>query len=145
MSPEEIEGYRSGAGLKMALPAELNGYPGPKHALDLAEELELTATQVVLLQELYDELLPEATRLGEGILAGEAALEAAFRKENINETYLEEQLMMLAQLYGDIRLAHLRTHLATKDILSPDQLGRYNQLRGYGEGGTKETSEHNGH
>lgn len=145
MSPEQIEGYRSGSGLGMALPAELNGYPGPKHALDLAEELELTATQVEALQRLYSELLPEAVRLGEDILAGEAALEAAFRTEGIDETYLEAQLTTLGQLYAELRFVHLRTHLATKGILTPHQVRLYNQLRGYEQAGTSKPSGHSGH
>lgn len=45
IDPATIEGYRTGAGLGMALPAELNGYPGPRHVLDLAAELELTSDQ----------------------------------------------------------------------------------------------------
>ncbi|MEE8390439.1 MAG: hypothetical protein V3S14_06535 [Anaerolineae bacterium] len=38
---DTIEGYLTGAGLGFALPAELNGYPGPRHVLDLASDLEL--------------------------------------------------------------------------------------------------------
>ena len=42
LAPSEVEDLRQGNGMGMALPAELNGYPGPRHVLDLAEELNLT-------------------------------------------------------------------------------------------------------
>ena len=45
LSFEDIESIKSGDGWGMAKPAELNGYPGPRHALDLAEELNLTTDQ----------------------------------------------------------------------------------------------------
>lgn len=83
MSAEEIEGYHTGKGLGMALPAELNGYPGPRHVLDLANELNLTDDQQQAIQTLYDGMLPEAIRVGESILEHEAELESAFR-DNID-------------------------------------------------------------
>ena len=39
IDPQTIAGYLAGEGLGMALPAELNGYPGPRHVLDLRSEL----------------------------------------------------------------------------------------------------------
>src|SRR5687768_9587041 len=45
LSPEEIEGYQKGAGLGYAKPAELNSYPGPLHALEMAERLGLSEEQ----------------------------------------------------------------------------------------------------
>src|SRR5688500_10594545 len=54
LSPETIETYRTGAGGGLALPAELNGYPGPRHVLNLAAELTLTQDQQEGVQALYD-------------------------------------------------------------------------------------------
>src|SRR5690606_34217987 len=35
-----VNNYLSGAGMGFALSAELNGYPGPRHVLDLADSLQ---------------------------------------------------------------------------------------------------------
>lgn len=131
ISPEQIEIYQTGAGGGMALPAELNGYPGPFHVLDLAEELELTEDQQAQIQTLYDEMLPEAIDLGNRILAAEAELELAFRENTIDETFLESQLLTIGELKAQLRYVHLHTHLATVDILTQHQVVVYNTLRGY--------------
>jgi Spy/CpxP family protein refolding chaperone len=131
MSEETIDAYRMGSGNGIALPAELNGYPGPRHVLDLADELELTDEQREPIQALYNAMQPEAIRIGEAILAGEAALELAFRDQTIDESSLEAQLTTLGTLQAELRFVHLRTHLATIDILTSEQVERYNILRGY--------------
>jgi Spy/CpxP family protein refolding chaperone len=131
LSPEQIETYRTGGGGGMALPAELNGYPGPRHVLDLVDDLELTDDQRSQIQALYDEMLPEAIDLGNQILAAEAELELAFRERNIDEAILENQLLAIGELQAQLRFVHLRTHLATIDVLTQHQVVVYNSLRGY--------------
>ena len=145
LSPEQIEGYRTGAGLGMALPAELNGYPGPRHVLDLSDELELTDDQNNEIQALYNDMLPEAIRLGEEILAKEGALEEAFREGSIQDETLETQLSELGVLYSQLRFTHLRTHLSTIDILTPHQVFLYNSIRGYANEMPEGHSGHAGH
>ena len=140
LSPEQIETYRTGVGGGLALPAELNGYPGPRHVLDLADELDLTEDQQARIQALYDDMLPQAIDLGEQILQLEAELELAFRENRIDEVFLETQLLAIGNLQAQLRFVHLRTHLATIDMLTPHQIVRYNTLRGYETGQT-----HQGH
>jgi hypothetical protein len=45
LSDEDIAALLKGEGMGMAKAAELNGYPGPRHVLDLAQELGLTDSQ----------------------------------------------------------------------------------------------------
>jgi len=123
----------------LALPAELNGYPGSRHVLDLAEELELTEDQQTEIQALYDGMRPEAVLLGEQILQAESALELAFRDNTMDDTFLEAQLNEIGALQAQLRFVHLRTHIATVEILTPHQIGRYTSLRGYDT-----NSEHQG-
>ncbi|MEL6269494.1 MAG: hypothetical protein AAFR22_06760, partial [Chloroflexota bacterium] len=92
ISPEDINGFRTGAGMGFALPAELNGYPGPRHVLDLAEELELTEDQLEAVEALYDDMLPQAIDLGEQLLRAEADLEVAFREGTIAADGLQDAL-----------------------------------------------------
>jgi hypothetical protein len=128
-----IEEYLTGKGMGLALPAELNGYPGPRHVIDLADDLELSPEQLTLIQALFDEMQPQAIALGEEILVAEAALEEDFRQQKIDETSLESQLQTIATLQARLRFVHLSTHLATIDILSLHQVTLYNSLRGYSD------------
>jgi Spy/CpxP family protein refolding chaperone len=123
----------AGEGLGMALPAELNGYPGPRHLLALQIDLELTPEQVEQVQALFDTMQPQAIELGQAILAAEAQMEAGFRNQTIDEATLDTQLQQIADLQAQLRFVHLSTHLATVEILSPHQIQQYNVLRGYAE------------
>jgi Spy/CpxP family protein refolding chaperone len=143
MDAETIEGYLAGSGLGMALPAELNGYPGPRHVLELAEDLKITPEQQRQVQHLFDQMQPQAIDLGKQILEAEAALEQAFRTETITEATLEQQLAETGRLEAQLRFIHLRTHLATLDILSPHQVMAYNRLRGYDEMPAGHQHQHN--
>jgi hypothetical protein len=41
LSDQQIADLRAGRGMGLALPAELNGYPGPIHVLELGDQLRL--------------------------------------------------------------------------------------------------------
>ena len=42
LSDQQIADLNTGRGMGLALAAELNGYPGPSHVLELADKLEQT-------------------------------------------------------------------------------------------------------
>ena len=50
LSDEQIADLRAGRGMALALAAELNGYPGPAHLLELAGQLDLTVEQTPTLR-----------------------------------------------------------------------------------------------
>ena len=133
LADQTIEEYLTGKGMGLALPAELNGYPGPRHLLDLADDLELTSEQTAQIQALFDEMQPQAIALGKEILTAEATLEEDFRQQTIDNNSLESQLQTIATLQAQLRFVHLNTHLATVEILSPHQITLYNSLRGYSD------------
>jgi hypothetical protein len=62
----------------LALAAELNGYPGPYHVLELADKLELSADQRVSIQRLFDSMKAEALPLGAKLIEQEADLDKQF-------------------------------------------------------------------
>ena len=64
LSGEDLADLREGRGMGLALAGELNGYPGPKHVLELARELNLTEAQRARTQELFDAMKAEAVPLG---------------------------------------------------------------------------------
>jgi hypothetical protein len=45
LSGQQIDDLKNGRGMGLALAAELNGYPGPLHVLELADRLGLTRTK----------------------------------------------------------------------------------------------------
>jgi hypothetical protein len=47
LSAAEIAAYAEGKGQGFAKPAELNGYPGTMHVLELADQLALTSEQKI--------------------------------------------------------------------------------------------------
>jgi Spy/CpxP family protein refolding chaperone len=131
LSAEQIDDLQSGRGMGLALPAELNGYPGPRHVLDLADQLELTAEQQAEAQRLFDEMQAQAIVLGEQVIAGEAALDRLFALGAASDASVQTATIELGRLQGALRGHHLRYHLAMRDLLSPHQVMRYRQLRGY--------------
>ena len=135
LSPEEVEGLRNGAGMGFALSAELNGYPGPRHVLDMAKELELDAQQTAAVEEIQEAMEGEAVRLGEELLELEGELDRRFAHGHIDSAELSRLTGEIGRVRGELRAAHLAAHLRTREILLPEQTEAYNELRGYAHGG----------
>src|SRR6266403_2113948 len=79
LSEQQIEDPRTGRGIGMALAAELNGYPGPAHVLELASALDLSEAQRGRTQALFEEMQKAAMPLGNEVLATETELDQASR------------------------------------------------------------------
>jgi Spy/CpxP family protein refolding chaperone len=142
LSDEEVRAYLDGRGMGLAKPAELNGYPGPMHVLELAAKLELSEDQRARTQKAFEEMRAEAVRLGRLIVGKEADLNRAFAEGKVDANGLQQAVAEIARLQGELRVAHLRAHLTVKSLLSPRQVKRYDELRGYG---VKEGGPHQGH
>ncbi len=131
LSSEEIADLRGGRGMGLALAAELNGYPGPRHVLDLAGQLNLTDDQRTHIQQLFDSMKAEAVPIGQKLIAAERGLNRAFVERTITPEQLKAATAAIAEIQGKLRDTHLKYHLATAALLSPDQIQRYAELRGY--------------
>lgn len=131
VSNEEIDALRQGQGLSMALAAELNGYPGPRHVLDLGDDLELTAEQREALEPMFREMRARAMALGNEVLALEADLDRLFLDGNAVPERTRDLVTRIAELRGRLRYTHLHYHLETKALLTPAQVRKYAHLRGY--------------
>jgi Spy/CpxP family protein refolding chaperone len=138
LSTEEIEQLLQGHGMGLAKAAELNHYPGPRHVLDLGVKLELTPEQSAATQAAFERMREEAMRLGRQIVERERALDAMFAKGDIDAGKLRAATSEIARLQGDLRAAHLAAHLEMRRILSPAQIKKYDELRGYA-GADKQT------
>jgi len=142
LSAEEVEGYLSGAGMGFALAAELNGYPGPKHVLELADSLDLDAGQRARVSEIFELMRGQALELGAGILEREQVLDSLFASHTIMAISLAALTHEIGTLRGELRGVHLAAHLDTAASLSSEQMRRYQILRGYGDTGGH---RHRGH
>ena len=132
LSPEQMAELRAGRGMGLALAAELNGYPGPVHVLELAEPLGLTTEQRARSEELFRSMQAEARSLGAIVIAREAELDRLFVERRATAESVEAAVAHSGQAQASLRHAHLKYHLAMLDVLGPDQLRRYRELRGYG-------------
>lgn len=143
LSPQQIEGYLSGDGMGYAKAAELNRYPGPRHVLDLADELELTPAQRRQTQAIFEAMKDRAEALGVQVVDKERALDRQFASGEIDPTHLRTLLSDIGALEAQIRYTHLAAHLEQKALLSPHQVRMYDRLRGYGTGHGR--GGHHGH
>jgi hypothetical protein len=133
LSDQQVADLKAGRGMGLALAAELNGYPGPLHVLELATPLGLSDEQRAKVAELFDAMKREAVPLGERLIAAETALDRQFADKTITPSSLGDATRDIAALQGELRLAHLKYHLETLAVLSADQATRYATLRGYGD------------
>jgi Spy/CpxP family protein refolding chaperone len=131
LSAEDVEAYLTGQGMGFAKAAELNGYAGPKHVLELAGELELTAEQRTRTQALFASMQTKAVALGRRLVDEERKLDRLFAGASITQESLQQSVARIGALHADVRAAHLEAHLAQAKILTPEQRAHYLRLRGY--------------
>lgn len=86
LSAEQITGLMTGQGLGYAKSAELNGWPGPLHVLELSQKLELTPWQMNQMHDLRKEMFARAVPLGKELIAAEQELDALFQTKKNNRT-----------------------------------------------------------
>jgi LTXXQ motif family protein len=133
LSDQQIADLRAGRGMGLALAAELNGYPGPSHVLELADKLGLSPDQRAGIQRLFDAMKAEAVPLGSRVIEQEADLDEQFASHTVTPESLKASTAAVAATQGELRDTHLKYHLSTVALLSPDQVQRYAELRGYGD------------
>lgn len=122
---------REGRGMGLALAAELNGYPGPAHVLELADALQLTAGQRATAEQLRTRMTAEARAIGVRNLALEEELDLLFARGIAEPGTLAALTAAIGALDGRLREVHLATHIAMREALAPAQLAAYARLRGY--------------
>ena len=141
LSEREVASLLNGDGMGFAKPAELNHYPGPKHVLELADELALTPSQQAETEALYQAMRSEAQTLGKALVAAEAGLDQAFAEGAVDAASLEDRVLEIGEIRARLRYVHLAAHLRQKALLTEAQVARYDALRGY----DRMSHEHAGH
>jgi hypothetical protein len=132
LSDQQIADLKAGRGMGLALPAELNGYPGPIHVLELADQLGLSDEQKARIKDLFNSMKAEALPLGTKLLEQEADLDQQFANHSITAESLKATTAQIGATQAELRNTHLKYHLQTAAILSAEQMQHYSMLRGYG-------------
>ena len=131
LSEEQMTDLKAGKGMALAMAAELNGYPGPAHTLELAEQLQLTDEQTARTQQLFADMEGQAKAAGLEVIEAERALDTLFRDKLATPEAVSAAVIKAALAQGKLRETHLRYHLSMMDVLTAEQIAAYNQLRGY--------------
>lgn len=131
LSDQQLSDLRSGRGMGLALAGELNGYPGPSHVIELADQLALSAEQRQRMQQLFDAMKAEAIPVGETLIEQERQLDREFAEQRISSASLNRLTSQIGETQGKLRAVHLKFHLTTAELLSTHQRHRYAELRGY--------------
>lgn len=131
LSEEQLADLKAGRGMGLALAAELNGYPGPLHVLELTEQLQLSVEQRQRVQKLYDSMKAEAIATGETLIEREQLLDQQFAQRTMTPGALAALTAQIGEAQGRLRAVHLKYHLCTTDLLTATQKQRYAELRGY--------------
>lgn len=131
LSDSDVTGLLEGQGAGFAKAAELNGYPGPMHTLELKEPLALRPDQVAASAALLAAHKHKAREIGRELVAAERRLDAMFAARQAEATAVEQATRDVALLHARLRAEHLNTHLAQTALLDATQIERYAVLRGY--------------
>ena len=107
----------------------------PRWANNQYEQLPRLAAELVQRQVtvIFERMSAAAKSLGAELIAHEQTLDQLFVKGEIRLDRLTAETAAIAKLQGRLRLVHLGAHLETRALLNPDQIARYEELRGYGQ------------
>jgi Spy/CpxP family protein refolding chaperone len=142
LSQQEVADYLDGKGMGFAKAAELNGYPGPAHVLELADKLGLTSDQKTRTEAVFARMQTRARELGARLVAEERALDDLFASKTVSTQSLATSVNSIATLQSELRATHLQAHLDQTEILTAAQTAKYWQLRGYAGANAR---PHHGH
>jgi len=131
LAPEEIRGHEGGKGMGFAKTAELNGYPGPAHVLELATPLGLSPSQRERTEDLFRRMEADAIAHGRRLVEEERRLDASFADRSVTPGSLAAATRRIGELQAELRRVHPEAHLAQVALLTPLQVARYVQMRGY--------------
>ncbi len=132
LSDQDVSDLRAGRGMGLAKAAELNGYPGPMHVIELAGALGLTDAQRANTEALFRKMQTQAVAAGERLIEEERALDALFAARAVTPAALQVAMDRVARAQGEVRRVHLEAHVEQVAVLTPSQVTKYLQLRGYG-------------
>ena len=133
LNDDEIAQLRNGEGMGLARAADLNRYPGPKHVLELDDQLGLDEAQRALVAAIRLQMSGKAIAKGEEILRAEQHLSELFKSGAAIQAAVARITDHLGAMRGELQSIHLNAHIKTVDILTAELVTHYVELRGYGD------------
>ena len=130
--PPDRQSLLNAEGMGMASYAEMNSYPGPKHVIELKDQLGLSADQLKKTEGLMKGVELSGKLTGQEIVHDEEELYKLFEGGKANDRTVRARVERIGKLRGELRFIHLQAHVKMKQILSVNQIQRYNELRGHG-------------
>lgn len=130
VSQQEKEALLKGAGLGAGMIAMMNGYPGPKHVLEMGDELGLTAEQRESIGKTYGKVKAESVELGTELVEKDEKLTALFASGSVTAGEVEKLSREIGELQGRVRATHLNAHVETFDALTPAQREQLSSMQG---------------
>jgi Spy/CpxP family protein refolding chaperone len=129
LTDAQIQQLLRGEGMGQAKAAEMTGFPGPKHVLELADGLELTPAQRGSIERVFDRMSADARQLGAQVIEAEEALYRAFESRTVTAGEIDRLTARIGQLQAHLRARHLEAHLEATPLLTPGQRLEYQRLR----------------
>ncbi len=130
MTDAEKEAIRAGQGLGAGRLAMQAGYPGPRHILEMGDELELTAAQKERIGTIFGEAKASFAKMGAELVEKEEALEAMFAAGDVDVGDMTKLAAEIGELTGELRAGHLAAHVRTREALTAAQLEKLAAMRG---------------
>ena len=118
-----------GLGAGMAFAADQNGYPGPRHVLELKERLRLTPAQEARITMLETAMFAESRPKSERLRDAEARLRQLFADGVADAGRVRLAVAEVERTRAELRLVHLLTHLETRAVLTEEQRRAYHDAR----------------
>lgn len=132
LSVQQQADLAEGKGMGASLTAELNGYPGPGHVLELAFSLGISDPKVLdALKAIHSEMSTAAKALGTDVIAAERVLQDLVINRPNDREAIRLASARSAELQGQLRYVHIAAHLKTHALLTPEQIEAYGLARGY--------------
>ena len=142
LTERDLQGLQNGRGMGMGRVAELNGYPGPRHVLELANELELSHEQIEATQLIFAEMRIAAVATGAEIIEAESRLDQLFAAHEADPASVQTALTQIGVMRARLRFVHIEAHMKMRELLTNEQIDAYDlhradtpgQMQGHGNG-----------
>ncbi len=112
----------------MSLAAELNQYPSPEKVIKYKHELDLSPIQINKIEVINKEFYRKKLEMGLIIIKNERTLDSMFKHHNLNNGSLIFYTNRYGLYQGEMRNTILQACLATRVLLSQQQINRFEAL-----------------
>lgn len=130
LSMQQYNAYLKGeADDDMAMVAEQNHYPMPDKVLKFGNELKLTPVQIQKITDINTLMHRRRLQVGQSIVNNEKTLDSLFKYKKVNDGNLVFYTNRFGLYQGELKNAMLQACWATQQLLSAQQLKKYESLQ----------------